>query len=280
MNERCLVTLVLGEFHQDHFERYFRPGWQRYCERHGIDLLAIDEPLDQSARARTRSPAWQKCLILSDARVRRYQRVAWIDADILIHPKAPDVFDHVRPGLVGAVDAWDTALGLDPDETRRHLQAALARRGIASHIDRTPQAYHLDWGLPSGHARVVQTGLLILEPAAHEDALLHAYEHAPTTEYHYEMPPLSHEIQARHEVDWLDNRFNLPWLDQLYGRVPGLLDMMPGMTERLLMWASRGRYASRMERIIRSILREVSDQSWFLHFAGSIRDVRYLDKAR
>ena len=53
---------------------------------HGFlrNLICIEQPLDDSARAQKRSPCWQKCLILGEESVNKYDRVVWVDADVLM----------------------------------------------------------------------------------------------------------------------------------------------------------------------------------------------------
>ena len=62
---KCLVTLTLGESYKKRFEEYSRASWVSYCNRHSIQLIVLDKPLDDSLRAQKRSPAWQKLLMLS-----------------------------------------------------------------------------------------------------------------------------------------------------------------------------------------------------------------------
>jgi hypothetical protein len=80
----AVVTLVIGHTYLDRWKFQCEPGWRAYCQRHGYDLVVIDHALDTSARAQSRSPAWQKCLILDG--LTQYDRVVWIDADIVINP--------------------------------------------------------------------------------------------------------------------------------------------------------------------------------------------------
>ncbi len=62
---KALVTLAIGEKYLHHWKNFAQNNWQKYADKHGYDLICIDTPLDTSERAQARSPAWQKCLILS-----------------------------------------------------------------------------------------------------------------------------------------------------------------------------------------------------------------------
>src|SRR5262249_25014656 len=91
----AIVTLAIGEAQRRLWREECRANWARYAQRCGFDLIAIEQPLDSSERARNRSPAWQKLLIAGQRFASDYERLVWLDADILIHPEAPSVVDGV-----------------------------------------------------------------------------------------------------------------------------------------------------------------------------------------
>jgi hypothetical protein len=93
VTKTALVTLAIGRDYSERFENYCRAGWTAYAERHGFDIFVFKEPLDTSARARRRSPAWQKCLVLGAPEAAGYERLVWVDADICINPAAPSILD-------------------------------------------------------------------------------------------------------------------------------------------------------------------------------------------
>lgn len=58
---KALVTLAIGTGLHERWLQTCQPDWQRYGERHGYDSICITQkPLDTSALACARSPAWQK----------------------------------------------------------------------------------------------------------------------------------------------------------------------------------------------------------------------------
>ena len=102
----ALVTLTLGDKYQMLWDDVCAPSWRRYAKRHGYDIVVIDQPLDTSARARVRSAAWQKCLVLKPEIAGSYDRVVWLDADIVINPNAPPITDGVPLEKIGAIDEF------------------------------------------------------------------------------------------------------------------------------------------------------------------------------
>src|SRR5579862_3619446 len=104
MRKNAIVTMVVGDKYYRNFNRYCFKGWKTYADRHDLDLIVIDAPLDGSPRAEVRSIAWQKCLAVSDHAAQRYRQVAWIDADIVINPASPNIFEAVPENAIGAVE--------------------------------------------------------------------------------------------------------------------------------------------------------------------------------
>src|ERR1035437_3334002 len=69
---KAIVTLAIGDRYLRHWKHTCEANWRAYAARHDFDVICIDKPLDDSERARKRSPAWQKCLVLSQEFSQRY----------------------------------------------------------------------------------------------------------------------------------------------------------------------------------------------------------------
>src|SRR6266571_5654160 len=79
----AIVTLAIGDAYLNRWRAHCESGWSRYAERHGLELIVIDKPLDQTFRAAARSPAWQKCPVLRPDIAGSFDRIIWIDSDVL-----------------------------------------------------------------------------------------------------------------------------------------------------------------------------------------------------
>ena len=90
-NNKAIVTLTLGKTYQSFWERMCCANWEEYARRNDYDVIALSEPLDPTLHAAERQLSWQKCLILSQPFSAQYERIVWLDADILINPDAPDI---------------------------------------------------------------------------------------------------------------------------------------------------------------------------------------------
>src|SRR5689334_24996059 len=105
MKSAALVTLAIGHHHHAYWQNYFRASWEAYAAAQGYDLIVVTDPLDSSALAQSRSPAWQKCLMLSQPFAANYRQVVLLDCDILINPASPPITDQVNESNVGGVIA-------------------------------------------------------------------------------------------------------------------------------------------------------------------------------
>ena len=281
---QALVTLVLGDQYRAQWHALCEPGWRRYAERHNFDIICLEEPLDTSPRAQQRSASWQKCLILSQPFAAHYERLVWLDADILINPAtAPNILDGLPVNRVGAVSSYGSP-------TPEHYAVANARnislwqsRGSLAQHDPTPASYYARHGLPDAqHADVIQTGMLVLSPEHHRatlEAVYTDYEHRPS-DWQYEMPPLSHELLRRESVQWLDSRFNTIWLLYALLHYPFLYH-----AQRPRDW--RRRLGRRLDRTLgldrladvrRACATAAYLNSYFLHFAAAFAEARWVDQ--
>ena len=256
MVKKAIVTLAVGRAYSERFEQFCRKNWMDYAARHGYDLVVFKDALDTSERAARRSPAWQKCLVLGAPEVSGYERVVWVDSDIYLNPAAPSVVDGVPIECVGCTDEHAFP---SPQARQAILQAIIAASPDSGDMNksvwqswRNPSAWHGAFGLPSGQAHIVQTGVLAMSPKHHRELLehvYHSYEDKGSQVFNYEMRPLSHEIQARKLHHWIDPRFNaLVWWS--------FIDRNVG----------EGRDPSENE--LRQFLVALYGQSYFLHFAG------------
>jgi hypothetical protein len=256
-NRRAIVTLAVGYGFAERWHSVAEPHWLRYCDRHGYDLICLEEPLDTSERARSRSPAWQKCLILGQPFATEYEQVVWVDADILPGPDAPSVADGVPIELVGAVDEYSIPTRELHTRTLAKLYRHWDDAGIAYVRNPTPSEYHSLFGLPSGLDAVVQTGVMVLSPVHHHSVLEETYarhdDRGPG--WNYEMRPLSYELQRAGVVRWIDPRFNYIWGHYQALHHPFLL-AHPGHP--------RGA----------EYLAEALAEVYFLHFTGSLEDMQ------
>jgi len=286
-NRKAIVTLAIGEKYLNEWKRVCAANWQKYADKHGYDIICIDKPLDDSKRAQGRSPAWQKCLILSQDYAARYERIVWLDSDILInHQTAPCIAAGVPPEKVGAVSAyWLSA----PEVTRLVIDRMYKYWNLmAQDREYTVCDYYQNGGLPVEFDWVVRTGVLVLSPAHHRHLFEKVYYEYERTDINKdgEMPCLSYELLKADCVQWIDPRFDPVWLILKAYHYPFLLQ------PRIFFKAEGSALSARIKRkltarldnyIRRFITKRCAStafaNNYFLHFQRDAAEMLLIDDA-
>lgn len=261
---KAIATLAIGEQYQWLYRTYARPTWQAYAKRLGYHIVCFEQPLDDSERARRRSPAWQKLLILGRPEIAGYDTVVWLDTDVIInHHIAPCIAGEVSDGRLGLCEETDLPdlplFALMRDSVRQLREQHERRHGIEPGHD----MYAVN-GFENPPKQLFNTGVMVLSATKHREFLEHIYAHY---EDHgaggaYEMGALSYNIArgaVPHQV--LDPRFNALWyvLGAAFGNI--YQKQLPVVDGRV------------------ALLGAIFSKVFFLHFAGtqiSMRDLRFL----
>lgn len=206
----AIVTLAMGARYEERFRKACLPSFSRYAQNHSYDVIVIQCPLDDSQRARTRSPAWQKCLILDQPWSKLYRRIVWVDADIVINPAAPSIVDACDETMIGACiseqqySPGDTHWIVEHETGRRFTEEAAVTHRKISH-----RLIYLQDGHKTTYDHAVQTGVVVLNPHLHNHILTTAYAHHGEHRW-YEQVALSLGILQSGLFQQIPARFN--WL--------------------------------------------------------------------
>jgi hypothetical protein len=202
-NSKAIVTLAIAQKYLENWKNWCQANWQKYADRHGYDLICIEEPLDDSARAQKRSPCWQKCLILGEESVNKYDRVVWVDADVLSDwVNAPCIVEGVAVDKVGAVPEGATPNDQLSAEARDRL---FETWGITD--EKNERGTYAKYGIRAQFDRIVQDGIMVLSPSHHRSILEKVYHECEETGFG-EMPWLSYELLKADCVQWLAPHFS------------------------------------------------------------------------
>ena len=277
-NSKAIVTLVIGEKHWDNWHSLCQENWQKYADRHGYDIICISSPLDDSERAQKRSPCWQKCLILGAESVQKYDRVVWVDADVLINwANAPCIVEGVPVDRVGAAAEWATPNEQLSTEARERL---FETWGITDEKDE--RGTYVKYGISPEFDRIVQDGIMVLSPSHHRSILEKVYHECEETGFG-EMPWLSYELLKADLVQWIDPRFSTVWNVHKALYYPFLLPK-PQTKSSLLARAKSKLLAKGVPpRLVDKRASECATtaliNTFFLHFAGTAGEMRLVDLA-
>ncbi len=271
--KKALVTLAVGASYEAMFEKYCRPVWAKYADRHQFDIIVITNPLDTSARSQSRSPAWQKCLILSDATVKNYDQVVWVDSDILINPASPDITDGVPLEKIGAADEYSTPTREDYYSYLQRFYELCDQQNINCLKNLTPTDFHRLYGFEGEFTSVVQTGVMVLSPRYHQELLEYVYYNYEDKGLNLEMRPLSYEILTHDLAHWLSPKFNMLWPYIKQFNYPFLVSPSSFLEKGLLKIG-----IDFQAKMIRKCVTATFLNNYFLHFAShTTREMKYVN---
>jgi hypothetical protein len=254
-HRRAIVTLTIGDDYRGPWEKLCRASWLRYGARHGYDIVQITGTLDTSPLAAARSAAWQKCLILDQPWAAQYQRIVFMDCDIVITGLAPDVTESVPdPARIGACTSGGQMSGA---ERQIHLERTSGTVLDPVDADAAWQR-HMSYqfrcaGIETDRAPMLNTGVLVLSPVHHAPLLREVYHQTYVECRLYEQPALSYAIWRRGLQTPLSARYNWSMHEARTLRFPPEPGMLIGQRE---------------QREVLVFIREEMEKAYFLHFCG------------
>lgn len=259
-HRQAIVTVLVGETYVETWRVLCQPNWQAYADRHGFDLIVIAHLPDMSERGQGRSPAWQKLLVLDQPWSSAYERIVWVDADIVMSNHAPNILAVVPdPARIGA-----SLSGAQFSEAEKHIYFERLHQVVVE-----PQLADLAWQFTEDNgfaeseidregARMLNTGVLVMNPQRHNAMLKDIYSSDSASRL-YEQPALSREIARRDLLTPVTPRFN--WV--VHER--RVLDFADVETLE----------HPEMPRLVAHLRNELS-KAYFLHFAGSMNIMQHL----
>jgi lipopolysaccharide biosynthesis glycosyltransferase len=196
----CLATLAIGESYIEEYNRLFRPSQQLYAERHGYDFKVITNYLSELQHPDTIS--FHKYLIACQDWAQIYDFVIYLDADVLVNPKAPILpFDSLGD-KIGMVDEYS-----QPTPDRR----------IAIQIKNGWETTATDYMKLHGPydfktTKVFNGGIMVFQPSKHRELCQYIFSTYAKQNighsYHFEQSTTNYELQGRDLIKTLPNEFN------------------------------------------------------------------------
>jgi hypothetical protein len=201
-----LVTIAIGDKYLQEYNTYFRRSQEAYAQRCGYDFKVITEFLDPRLQVRDLI-SFNKILVCSTPWARQYDFVIFIDADIFISSTAPPIHSAIDyMGKIGIVNEYS-------QPTFEKRLAIQKRMGWES----DPSAYYKLAGFDIQTYMVLNTGVLVMQPAKHREILeiiytrhfLRAIGHPRG--FHFEQSCIGYELQTSGLFAILPNTFNAIW---------------------------------------------------------------------
>jgi hypothetical protein len=94
-SKNAITTIAIGGEYYDEWEKYAKPSWLLYCEKHDLGLLVVKGDLIEKSDKFWKKPTWQKLLIGRSIKNRgiNASNICYLDTDIIINPFAPNIFN-------------------------------------------------------------------------------------------------------------------------------------------------------------------------------------------
>lgn len=204
INNILVVSVAIGDGYKQEYLRLFHNSHTAYCRKHGYDFLLIDQFIDTSESDKSLI-SLQKALVCSIDIAAEYDRIVFVDADILINAE-------VAPPITSAIDTSHSAFFVDEysQPTRAGRLDIQRRMGWeASAVE-----YYRLSGLEIETSSVLNSGVMVLSPKIHRAPLEAAYAKGKASGrnhprgFHYEQSLIGHAFQQDRLFELLDNRWN------------------------------------------------------------------------
>ena len=138
-----------------------------FCERYDYDLICFSDSIDSSVRASLRSVAWQKLICHEHPKLRDYDYILWLDADVLINPRLQILCYRLIP--IKSMLVMSLPGGSDIQVA--HLAKSWYLQQSQTFEQRYPgskfQGYSNIWGFGDGSGPLINTGFLLFSPSLH-----------------------------------------------------------------------------------------------------------------
>ena len=282
--KKAIVTLAVGQKHEEMFNNFCKNNWQKYCENYDYDLIVINEPLDKSRRALERSVAWQKLLILSQEWSDNYDQIVWIDSDVIInYQQAKDITSHVSIEKVGAVESYSIPSKISHDIALKRRYDYWKKNNIPYIDNLAPGDFYKNRGIPGGDLKeVVQTGVFVCSTKYHQKIFEHIYYNYEdinkTAAWNYEMPAMSYELLKGDLVEWIPNEYNYCVFDIISTYYPFILLEKSPIIKRIhikLMKLLGIKNYNIFTTLQIKCLDQIYSNGYFIHYAGCHSWIKY-----
>jgi hypothetical protein len=206
----CLVALAIGDKYLELYNYLFRKSHQAYADKHGYDFRVETDYLDQRFTDKAVC-SLNKILVCSQPWSAEYDFIVFIDSDIYINISSPPIHSCMDFGdKIGIINEYDQMVGYEEfiDVVRQSLNWG------------TASEYYAKAGFTLDTQLMLNTGVLVMQPAKHGDFLRDIFDkHVETClthprGFHYEQAAIGYEIQTKSMFMILPKKFNAIWFIQ------------------------------------------------------------------
>lgn len=260
-SKNILATIAIGgEYFNSWYENAF-PSWEKYCIQHGLGLVVFNEDLISTKSKFWKKATWQKMLIAEKLKNSSLlvKNVCYLDTDILINYKAPNIFDGYKSDTIGLVSIVKN-MPFSMDESRKKVSFLRHK-----HYD---QKYPLDSAILMSSDKIYSfhnltaqddfacMGLIIFNIDNHSELMRNWFnkydKNVQSITNGGDQSHINYEILKWGNVTWMDYKFQAIWIYEMAMKYPFLYS-----------------YGKDNEKLIRECVEATLMSNYFLHFAGA-----------
>ena len=264
-----LVTIAIGDQFYQEWADYILPSWLLYCDRNDFGLVVIDKDLVDAFDKKWKKATWQKLLIGSEfiKNSVEVENICFLDADILINPFSPNVFDYHDDDKISVVSQTKTPF--DQASVLRKI-AFLRNKHLSSDYPLDSALFMTKGDYYKHHdfkeqEDVFCAGFFIFNVSAFASIMESWFFDYPsdvdTLSNGGDEPILNFEFQNHGKVKWLDYKFQALWLYEMAEKYPFLYPDMDDV------------------QLVKKCIKASLHQNYFLHFAGKWEGSVYKDRS-
>jgi len=266
-NKNYIVTIAIGDKFYQEWADYILPSWLLYCEKYNLGLVVFKEELIKKSHSKWKKATWQKLLIGREFIKNKVivNNICFLDADILINPFSPNVFDYHDDNRISVVS-----------QTKTPFEYSKVLRKIAHFRNRYLSSdYPLDSALFISRNEYYKyhnyktqkdifcAGFFIFNVSLFSDIMEKWFFKYPsdveTITNGGDEPVLNYEFQNHGKIKWLDYKFQALWLYEMSEKYPFLYQDMENT------------------KLVKKCIQASLQQNYFLHFAGKWEGGAYKD---
>ncbi len=258
---QVIATTAIGQEYFANWESFSYPSWLSYAKRHNLGIIVVTEDIILPSDSNYKNGSWQKMLIpgLLASKLPKVERVCLLDTDVIISPRAPNIFEIAPLGRYSVV-SQEKNLPYDLAEVRRRVSFLRNRNYSSSYpldslVLADAKEVFRQQGLPERDDYFC-TGLIVCD-ASHAPQLREWFQTVDTVSADgaiaWEETYLNHWIQGT-EPFWLPYSFQALWHYEMAWYHP-----------HLYMLGDKISQSHETKRALEAGLWN----SYFLHFAGS-----------
>jgi hypothetical protein len=260
-SRNLLTTIAIGgEYYKTWYENAF-PNWEKYCKRHDLGLIVFDKDLISHKDKLWKKANWQKLLIADTLKNSSLSlnNICYLDTDILINYKSPNIFDDYKSETIGLVSMFKN-MPFSIDESRRKISFLRHKYydekfPLDSAMFMTIDQIYLYNNLPIQDDYAC-TGLIMFNVDNHSDLMRQWFnkydKNVLSLTNGGEQSHVNYEIQKWGNITWLDYKYQALWNYEMAIKYPFLYS-----------------YGRSKENLIKECIEASLMTNYFLHFAGS-----------